>query len=273
MSLHQGGIVSTPAGEWWGFSMMDYNSVGRLLGLSPITWKGGWPYFGLPGNLERSPRTWIKPNTGHTSAPRAPYERSDDFSGKTLKPVWQWNHVPVDGQWSLTERPGFLRLHAQPAKSFWFARNTVTQRSVGPMSTPTATLDLSGLTFSGITFTFTNGTTLGPGQFFVLARDGAAFASKYPGVNVRGTYTGQLDNAGEQIALTHPLGTPVFSVTYDDRPDWPVGPDVADFSLVQTMPGLSQAPDKGNRWRASTTWAGANPTSRCGTSTPGATAA
>ncbi|HEX5221315.1 MAG TPA: lamin tail domain-containing protein [Verrucomicrobiae bacterium] len=119
-------------------------------------------------------------------------------------------------------------------------------------NTGTNTLDLSGLAFSGITFTFTNGTTLGPGQFFVLARDGAAFASKYPGVNVRGTYTGQLDNAGEQIALTHPLGTPVFSVTYDDRPDWPVGPDVADFSLVQTMPGISQAPDKGNRWRAST---------------------
>src|SRR5262249_52199677 len=28
MSLHQGGIVDTPAGEWWGLSMMDYNSVG-----------------------------------------------------------------------------------------------------------------------------------------------------------------------------------------------------------------------------------------------------
>ena len=35
MSLHQGGIVDTPSGEWWGFSMMDYNSVGRLTCLSP----------------------------------------------------------------------------------------------------------------------------------------------------------------------------------------------------------------------------------------------
>ena len=54
----------TPAGEWWGFSMMDANSVGRLTGLSPVTWKDGWPYFGLPGNLGRTPRTWVKPNTG-----------------------------------------------------------------------------------------------------------------------------------------------------------------------------------------------------------------
>jgi hypothetical protein len=120
-------------------------------------------------------------------------------------------------------------------------------------NTGTNTLNLSGLTFtSGITFTFTNGTTLGPGQFFVLARNAAAFASKYPGVTIHGTYTGQLDNSGEQLTLSHALGTPIFSVTYDDRPDWPVGPDVANFSLVQVTPDLSQAPDKGNRWRAST---------------------
>jgi len=120
-------------------------------------------------------------------------------------------------------------------------------------NTGTNTLNLSGLTFtSGITFTFTNGTVLGPGQFFVLARDAVAFATKYPGVTVHGTYTGQLDNGGERLALSHALGTPIFSVTYNDRPPWPVGPDVADFSLVQTAPGVSQAPDKGNRWRAST---------------------
>lgn len=115
------------------------------------------------------------------------------------------------------------------------------------------TLDLSGLTFtSGIDFTFTNGTTLAPGTFFVLARDAAAFATKYPGVTVNGTYTGQLDNSGEKITLSHPLGTPVFSVTYYDRPNWPLTPDLADFSLVPVNPDISQAPDNGYRWRAST---------------------
>jgi beta-xylosidase len=144
-ALHQGGIVLTPAGEWWGFSMMDYNSVGRLLSLSPITWKDGWPYFGLPGNLGRNPRTWVKPRTASAQPVTVPYERSDDFAGAALKPVWQWNHAPVDGKWSLTQRPGYLRLQAQPATSFWDARNSLTQRAIGPMSTPTVALDVAGL--------------------------------------------------------------------------------------------------------------------------------
>ncbi|MFS2002228.1 family 43 glycosylhydrolase [Duganella sp. CT11-25] len=144
-ALHQGGIVLTQAGEWWGFSMMDYNSVGRLLGLAPITWKDGWPWFGLPGNLGRNPRTWAKPRTAAAQAITVPYERSDDFSAAALKPVWQWNHAPVDGQWSLTERPGFLRLHALPAASFWQARNSLTQRAIGPVSSPTVALDVAGL--------------------------------------------------------------------------------------------------------------------------------
>jgi len=145
MSLHQGGLVQTPAGEWWGFSMMDYNSVGRLTCLSPVTWTDGWPFFGLPGNPGRTPRTWVKPDTGHTSPPAAPYQRNDDFSGPKLANVWQWNHVPDDSKWSLTERKGCLRLHSLPATNFWFARNTLTQRAIGPESTPMVELDASGM--------------------------------------------------------------------------------------------------------------------------------
>ncbi|MCX6019941.1 MAG: glycoside hydrolase 43 family protein [Chloroflexi bacterium] len=143
MSLHQGGVVDTPGGEWWGFSMMDANSVGRLTCLSPITWHEGWPYFGLPGNLERTPRIWTKPNTGVVALPTAPFVRGDDFSGPQLNPLWQWNHVPDDGRWSLRERPGFLRLHSLPAENFWWARNTLTQRAIGPESIATVVLDAS----------------------------------------------------------------------------------------------------------------------------------
>ncbi len=144
-AIHQGGIVDTSAGEWWGFSMMDANSVGRLTALSPVTWKDGWPYFGLPNNLGRSPRIWAKPNTGTVDRPMAPYERSDTFSTSRLNPLWQWNHVPVDSRWSLTARPGFLRLHALQAADLLSARNTLTQRSIGPRSTPTVVMDVSGL--------------------------------------------------------------------------------------------------------------------------------
>jgi hypothetical protein len=125
--------------------MMDFNSLGRLTGLSPVTWKEGWPYFGLPGNLGRSPRTWVKPNTGHQASPSAPFERNDTFSGRRIQPVWQWNHAPDDTRWSLSERPGYLRLHSLLAPDFWRARNTLTQRAIGPESVPTAELDPGGM--------------------------------------------------------------------------------------------------------------------------------
>lgn len=141
--LHQGGIVDLPNGEWWGFSMMDMKSVGRLTYLSPVTWKDGWPYFGIEGNLGRSPRTWFKPDTGVEVEPHAPYERSDDFSSGSLKPVWQWNHIPVAGKWKLTN--GKLRLRPLAAKSFMFAKNTLTQRAVGPESVVTVELDAHSL--------------------------------------------------------------------------------------------------------------------------------
>lgn len=145
MSLHQGGIIQTTKGEWWGFSMMDYNSIGRLTSLSPITWQDGWPYFGLPGNLKRTPRTWVKPNTGYNGKPTVPYDHNDDFIAPKLKPIWQWNHVPVDDKWSLSERVGFLRLHTLPATNFWQARNTLTQRAIGPLSSPIVKLDVASL--------------------------------------------------------------------------------------------------------------------------------
>jgi hypothetical protein len=59
--------------------------------------------------------------------------------------VWQWNHVPNDDAWSLSERPGWLRLHSLPAPDFWLARNTLTQRAVGPRSSATTLLDAAGM--------------------------------------------------------------------------------------------------------------------------------
>ena len=144
-TIHQGGIVQAPDGKWWGVSMQDFNAVGRTVCLSPITWVDGWPYFGLEKNLGRSPRTWFKPNDA-VKAPQAPYDRCDDFSGKTFKPVWQWNHNPNDKMWSLNkERKGWLRLHSMPAKQLLWAKNTLTQRAIGPVSYTSVKLDASRL--------------------------------------------------------------------------------------------------------------------------------
>ncbi len=140
-NIHQGGIVSTPDGEWWALLMMDFHSLGRTVTLAPITWDDGWPMIGLPGNLGRSPRTWLKPSTpGRDSVtPHAAYDRNDDFNGKSLKRIWQWNHNPDDKMWSL--KNGKLRLNTMPAEQLMWARNTLTQRAIGPESVTTVELD------------------------------------------------------------------------------------------------------------------------------------
>jgi alpha-L-fucosidase/beta-xylosidase len=143
--MHQGGIVDLPNGDWWGFSMMDFHSVGRTTFLSPVTWQDGWPYFGLPGNPGRSPRTWLKPAVGLVVAPAAPYQRSDDFSGPRLRNAWQWNHEPVNNKWELDKKKGCLRLHTLPATDFLWAKNTLTQRVIGPQSSATVSLDAGRL--------------------------------------------------------------------------------------------------------------------------------
>lgn len=142
-AMHQGGIVDLPNGDWWGITMLDFRAVGRTSCLSPITWVDGWPYFGLENNLGRVPRTWTKPRVDVASQPHAPYERSDDFNEKNLKPIWQWNHECADGKWALKE--GKLLLNTMPAQDFFWARNTLTQRVIGPVSTATVELDYSKL--------------------------------------------------------------------------------------------------------------------------------
>ena len=136
-NIHQGGIVEDQNGQWWALLMMDFHSIGRTVTLAPITWKDGWPMLGLEGNLGRAPRTWIKPAIANVQ-PHAPYNRCDDFNGKALGRVWQWNHNPDDSKWSL--KNGRLRLLSMPAEQLMWARNTLTQRVIGPKSIVTVEL-------------------------------------------------------------------------------------------------------------------------------------
>ncbi len=145
LALHQGGIVDTPSGEWWSIIMSDHGSAGRMVALVPITWDNGFPLIGLPGNLRKAPNTWVKPNTGYTQDPKPAFIHDDNFDGPKLNPHWQWNHVPDDSKWSITEKPGVLRLHSLPANNFYSARNSLCQRPPGPESIMTVELDTSGL--------------------------------------------------------------------------------------------------------------------------------
>ena len=161
-NAHQGGIVQAKDGKWWALLMQDFHSIGRTVCLMPITWKDGWPMIGLEGNLGRAPRTWFKPDVSRSEecgvrseiTPHAPYVRSDDFnyspsslhtppSSKALNPIWQWNHNPDDSKWSL--KNGRLRLQSMPAEQLMWARNTLTQRVIGPKSIATVELYVKGM--------------------------------------------------------------------------------------------------------------------------------
>ena len=142
-NIHQGGIVEDQNGQWWALLMMDFHSIGRTVTLAPITWKDGWPMLGLEGNLGRAPRTWLKPTINTDVKPHAPYERNEDFNGKSLGRIWQWNHNPDDTKWSL--KKGRLRLQSMSAEQLMWARNTLTQRVIGPTSVTTVELYTKGM--------------------------------------------------------------------------------------------------------------------------------
>ena len=143
--LHQGGMCDTPSGDWWSVIMSDHGSAGRMVSLVPITWDNAFPLIGLPGNLRKAPNMWIKPNTGYTQEPKPAYVPDDNFDNGKMNPHWQWNHAPDDSKWSLTEKPGLLRLHSLPANDFYAARNSLCQRPPGPESIMTVEMDASGL--------------------------------------------------------------------------------------------------------------------------------
>lgn len=66
------------------------------------------------------------------------------YNGSNLKLQWQWNHNPNNNLWSLTDRPGCLRLKSGLlSHTIRDARNTLTQRTFGPTCSGTTAIDVS----------------------------------------------------------------------------------------------------------------------------------
>jgi beta-xylosidase len=139
--IAQGGIIDTPDGHWFAYLFRDNGGVGRIPYLSPLTWENGWPVIGVNGKV---PDTLQLPaSTGLIPGIVA----SDEFDRKKGEPalplVWQWNHVPDNKLWSVTQRNGYLRLTAgRIDTSFVMAKNTLTQRTIGPVCSGSTSLDV-----------------------------------------------------------------------------------------------------------------------------------
>jgi beta-xylosidase len=137
--LAQGTIVNTEEGDWYAIMFQDRGGVGRVPTLSPVRWIDGWPmigdeYYNVP-EIVRPYKSGL---------PKKGIVLADEFEDSKLGLHWQWNHNPVDEAWSLTERPGYLRLKtARVVPNLYLAPNTITQRMEGPVCSGYICMDLS----------------------------------------------------------------------------------------------------------------------------------
>lgn len=144
LGVAQGGLIDTPDGRWFSYLFRDYGGVGRIPYIVPVKWEEGWPILGedgkVPQYLDLPPNKSLIPGIVN----------SDDFDRKKndydLSLVWQWNHNPDNSLWSVRERKGYLRLKTGRIDSaFVQAKNTLTQRTIGPVSTGLTMLDVSNM--------------------------------------------------------------------------------------------------------------------------------
>ncbi len=136
----QGGLIDTPGGDWYAFLFQDHGAVGRIPFLVPVKWVDGWPIMGADGKV---PRTLNLPANTLGVRGIVASDTFDRASGDRPLPLaWQWNHNPDHEHWSLSQRPGFLRLTTGRVDTdILHARNTLTQRTFGPTCSASVSLD------------------------------------------------------------------------------------------------------------------------------------
>ena len=142
LGVAQGGLIDRPDGSWYAYLFRDFGAVGRVPYLVPVKWQDGWPVIGVngkvPAELDLPASKGLIPGI----------VADDDFTRKKgerpLPLVWQWNHNPDNSLWSVTARKGFLRLTTGRLDTdFLMARNTLTQRTIGPVCSGSTAIDLS----------------------------------------------------------------------------------------------------------------------------------
>ena len=140
-----GKLVQTPAGDWWMVYLCgrpnegNYTTIGRETALDPVIWtEDGW----FTVNEGRGPSTTqVAPQLeAH------PFEKNtkDEFNETTLDLMWQWVRNPDNSAWSLTERPGYMRLWTRDGQLFERrAKNTLLKREEELSYTASTKLEFS----------------------------------------------------------------------------------------------------------------------------------
>lgn len=147
---------------WWAMIFQDRGGIGRVPCVMPVTWVEDWPMCGEytgevntqiadipednPTNNPRLDRRRYRiPNDSSKKHPSVKgFIGSDEFGADKLSLYWQWNHNPVNDAWSLTERPGYMRLKtARVVDNINIAPNTMTQRMSAPLCTGSVCIDVA----------------------------------------------------------------------------------------------------------------------------------
>ncbi|MCO6045237.1 lamin tail domain-containing protein [Aeoliella sp. ICT_H6.2] len=96
---------------------------------------------------------------------------------------------------------------------------------------------VAGSQLEGMTFEF-GLQSLEPGEYVVVVNDLQAFEARYgTGINVAGSFEGNLSNAGETLTLVDSQGRTIQSFAFHDGDDngeeaWPIAPDGEGATLV-----------------------------------------
>jgi len=144
LGVAQGGLIDGPDGTWYAYLFRDYGAVGRIPYLVPVKWEDGWPVLGtnakVPGTVDLPASNGLIPGIVAT----------DEFTRKKGDPAlplaWQWNHNPDNSLWSIIARKGYLRLTTGRVDTgFLMARNSLTQRTIGPVCSGSVSLDVSNM--------------------------------------------------------------------------------------------------------------------------------
>ena len=105
-------LVETPSG-WWAVCLGirphggKFHHLGRETFLAPVTWSdNGWPVIGEKGMISLE-----MPAPKLASHPWPAVAARDEFDARELSSVWNFLRNPRPRDWSLSERPGYLRLH------------------------------------------------------------------------------------------------------------------------------------------------------------------
>jgi xylan 1,4-beta-xylosidase len=112
-ALGHADFIEDHSGNWWAVCLgqrkagyMDFCVIGRETFLFPVKWEKGWPYV--------NPDYLVKLPVDCPTLPLFPWPEQparDDFNEKELALHWNLMAYPLSNVYSLTDRPGYLRLY------------------------------------------------------------------------------------------------------------------------------------------------------------------